>query len=267
MISQIRPELLVFFLKNIRIDKEFSKASLVEKRKKKGELGERDPTLISELSNTLSLFGFLEKCSDGNCFKITKKGNDFKSILLRNEKLFFELFHIVKYFSFELNSNNFLFLPFESYRYLSNIIYFNKNNITKKELANDIDSRIKEKYKVIGSFSDICISRGFAWLKCLSPNIFGDDNLIEYRTPEYLEPIILSLYFIYKIRKINIGDPIFLDDKLKNEISIPNFINKLNIESLLMEVAKKHDDKLDFKYNISGSYVILKKDIEISDLR
>ena len=264
MISQINPRLLEYFIKSVRKDKIYSRAAIIEKLKQKDLLNARDPILLGELIDILVDFKLLElKEKD---FILTELGQKLKSIFLRDPGLFYEIYHLLNYYNFDINNEKLEFLPFKSYQLLCNWISDHKQNPNTKQLADEIDNEIKQNYNVIGSFSEVCIRRGISWLKMLSPPVFDDYKEYVNRKPINIESVLLNLSYYYQVRTMRYGDPLFLNSLAIKEISRASLMDSTITEDLLKELADRFPNVLKFKYNISGSIVVLNKQIEISDI-
>ncbi len=265
MISQISPKLLINFLMNIRKNKIFTKNIMVEKMSQQGELGIRDVVLLSELISILSSFGVLN--FNNSNFSLTSEGSDFKQILLKKESLFFELYHVMNYYAFDMNSCSADFLPFKSYQVLCDLIYHQKNNISSKKMSDMVDSYMKETFHVEGSFSEVCTTRGVAWLKYLSPSLLDENNCYITREPDFIEPVLLNIDHYYNIRGIRYMDPLFIDKKVKCDLAMASLIGASYVEDAIGMISNLYPGYLELKYNISGPYIVLKKKITVSCFR
>jgi hypothetical protein len=115
------------------------------------------------LITILDGFRIINYDEQATTFIVTDFGLLLKSILLKNENLFFELYHLISYYAFELNDENYEYLPFKSYQLFCNNIYETKAKPDGKKLADEIESTISQTYNVEGAFSDVCINRATAW--------------------------------------------------------------------------------------------------------
>ena len=110
MISQISPKLLTNFISSVRKGKTYTSQSVIDRLAKKGLLeGARDHILVKELVGVLSAFDAIETNSNKDYFILSKLGIALKSLFLRNKGLFFEVYHLLHYYAFDLNNhrNNF----------------------------------------------------------------------------------------------------------------------------------------------------------------
>lgn len=266
MISQINPRLLENFIKSVRKNKIYSNEIVIEKLDQKHLLSVRDPILLKELIGILANFHILNLNEQNRQFELSETGQKMKSIFLRNPNLFYEIYHLLCYYWFELNNVDYAFLPFKSYQLLCDWIFDHKQYPIAKELADEIDHEIKHRYGVKGSFSEVCIARGIAWLKVLSPPVFDENKKYMVRKPDNIESVLLNLNYYYRIRTIGYGDPLFLDFAAINNLSKASFIDPMAVEDILKDLADRFPNMLKFKYNISGSIVILNREINIEDI-
>jgi hypothetical protein len=266
MISQKSPKLLSLLLDNIRINKTYMTSDIASKLADIGILQVRDPILLNELIDVLADFGILDRADDKS-FALNKVGNDLKSIYLRDRGLFFEIYHLMKYYAFELNKGEYAYLPFKSYQMLCRLLCNGslKNN---KQIADEIDSFISNTYNVIGSFSDACITRGLLWLYELQPSIVNSEQKeIVKRDRVISQAFIFNISLYYKYKNVNVRDPMFIDSETKRNICLPLFLSEDHFLEMLDTVCDKYPNHIDKKYNISGTYIILKTDINFRDLK
>lgn len=266
MISQISPKLLSLLLENIRVNKEYSRADIVARLAEIGKLQVRDPILLNELVDILTQFELLDGASNKS-FTLNKKGNDLKSIYLRNKSLFFEIYHLMMFYAFELQNNQLDCLPFKSYQTLCRLL-FNENQKSNKQLADEIDKIISVDYNVIGSFSDACVTRGLLWLYEFKPAISPEDTRGIFKREDVVPPIFLfNLFQYYKRKSISLKDPLFVDSETKRELCIPVFLKEDSFLNSLDDTCDKYPNHIEKKYNISGTYIVLKSEINYSDLK
>ena len=266
MISQKSPKLLSLLLDNIRVNKTYTVSDIASKLDDIGVLQVRDRISLNELIDVLSSFDILDR-ADGKSFILNEVGSDLKSIYLRDRGLFFEIYHIIKYYAFDLNNCEYAFLPFKSYQMLCRLLY-NGSKKNNKQIADEIDSYISNTYNVIGSFSDACITRGLLWLYELYPSIVNADQKGVFRRDRVISQAFLyNIYLYYKYKNIQIRDPLFIDNVTKIDICTPLFLSEDNFLEMLDTVCNKYPNHIDKKYNISGTYIILKTDISFRELK
>lgn len=266
MISQLNPRVVSTFFQAVRTGKEYTKDTLLARIEKIGKLKARDRVMLPELLGILASFEVLNVDEQEHTFTLSTLGASLKSLLLRNEGLFFEIYHLLSYYAFDLNKGDYDFLPFKSYMLLSDSVFNAKTYPKAKNLADEINRTITETFQVQGSFSEVCITRGLAWLKKLAPPLFDDKNNYVDRTLDYSEVLLLNLSYFYQVDNRVYGDPLALDDAVKDRLARANLMATLKIEDTLKVISQSYPKCLDFKYNISGSYVVLKKEVLISDL-
>jgi len=264
MISQISPRLLENLFNSLRKGKTYSKENITKKLKSKDLLYTRDHVLLSELIDILINFKVLYPINNGSAFELSEIGQKLKSIFLRNRALFFEIYHLLNYYAFDMNDCSLSYLPFRSYQLVCDAIYKTRKYPKAKVLADRVDHVIKTTYQVQGSFSEVCVTRGIAWLKKLSPPVFDEYNEFIVRRPDNTEVVLYNLSCYYKIKAIKYGDPLFLDRNSVNDISKAGFIDAIALEDILKELSNQFPMFIKIKYNISGSIVVLSNEVSIS---
>lgn len=266
MISQKSPKLLSLLLDNIRVNKTYTTSDISSKLADVGVLQVRDPILLNELIDVLADFGILDRADDKS-FVLNKVGNDLKSIYLRDRGLFFEIYHLMKYYAFDLNEGEYAYLPFKSYQMLCRLLC-NGSQKNNKQIADEIDSFISNTYNVIGSFSDACVTRGLLWLYELQPSIVNAEQKgIVKRDKVISQAFLYNICLYYKYKKVHVRDPLFIDTETKKDVCMPLFLAEDHFLEMLDNVCDKYPNLIDKKYNISGTYIILKSDINFRELK
>lgn len=264
LISQVSPDMISNFLMVMRKNKNYINSDIEILLSKKGLLTPSFSKYIGEISETLYHFNMLDKKENG--YALSGFGLKMKNILLKNRKFFFEIYHLYLYYIFDLNHGDYNFLPYRSYQLLCDYVFDSEQIPNSKTIADYIDSKIKDIYNVQGSFSEACITRGKVWIKELEPSMINEENDKQLRKPNYMEILLLGIDFYYRVSKIEYNDPLFIDSETKNKISKSILISPNYFDDLLDEVAKKYSKYITVKYNVAGSYIILKSIIAIEDL-
>ena len=265
LISQVSPDMVSKFLMGMRKNKYYRNQDIENYLFKKGELTTSFPKYISEIATTLSYFGVLEYY-ESDKFYLSSFGIVMKKVLLKDRSFFFEIYHLFHYYLFDLNDGNFNFLPYKSYQILCDYLFDSTQIPSSKTIADYIDGEIKETYKVQGSFSEVCISRGIAWIRQLDPPILNENNDKIVRKPNHIGILLLGIDYYYRISDIKYNDPLFIDSKTKHAISKSILLTPQLFGDVLDDLSKKYPTYLTLKYNVAGSYIILKKRIHIADL-
>ena len=266
LISQVNPDMITIFLKAIRKNKVYEKQDIEDLLKNKGRLTPSFSKYITEISVTLSQFGILDINSSDGTFNLSEFGSKMKKILLKSRGLFFEIYHLLSYYIFDLNKQDLSILPFRSYQILCNFIYESNHVLNNKQIADYVDSQIKDTYRVQGAFSETCITRGIAWLKMLEPPVIDEKKNRVLRKPIHNEIVLLSIDYYYRVYNVQYNTPLFIDYKIRELLSKPIIINPDYINDILRELSQVVPHYLTIKYNVAGTYIILKNKVNISDL-
>ena len=265
MVSQLHPHTLICFFKCIRKEKEYSKEEVIIRIEKLGENQARLPILISELIGILNEFQVIDYNQARKTFVISNFGLLLKSILLRNEGLFFEIYHLINYYAFDLYEKKDELLPFKSYRLICDNIFNRQKKPDSKELAYEVESILVKEDNVTGAFDESCIARALTWLRHLSPPVLEEGEFIN-RIPLHIEPILWNLNLAYKCKGIKYGDPLFLDNIILENISRASLMDSNKLNSIFLKLAKKYPDIINLRTSVSGTYLILMKEVRLDEI-
>lgn len=265
MVSQLAPRTLVTFLKSIRKNKEYSKEEVIERVEKLGEKQARLPILISELIAIFDTFQLIDFSPTKKTFILTDFGLLLKSVLLRNEALFFEVYHLMNYYAFNIYGQKVEHIPFKSYQLICDAFYNSKKKQDFKNLSYEVESTISKELNVTGAFDESCITRALTWLRNLSPPAIAEGEF-KLRTPLHLESLLWNLNLVYKYKGLKYKDPLFLDSDVIESISRASMMDSAKFNEILSGLARRFPSIISLRTSISGSYLILTKEAKLEDI-
>lgn len=266
LISQVNPDLIEKFFKVIRKGQIYNRQTIEEVLNKNGYLTQSFSKYLNEISDNLYNFGFLEKEKVEGHYYLSETGIKMKKKLLKDRDLFFEIYHLLSYNIFDLKSEDKKLLPFKSYQILCNYIYESEQIDTAKIIANYVDTKIKNEFLVEGSFSEVCITRGMAWLKNIIPDLIDENRNVKLRNELKVSVILFGIDLYYRKNKIEYKDPLFLDLNSKKLLSKQFFCTLDCLDRGIIEIAKLFPHYITVKYSVTGTYIILLKNAEVEDI-
>jgi len=189
---------------------------------------------------------------------LTELGGKVRDILYKDSELYAEVMHFLHYSGYDeaVPSSRKLFW---SYKLLCEIAWNRKTLSSSKDLAENIQSEIREifyqAYTQVNStkneggiFNIGGVNNWKRWISQLTPPPFKDtDKTLRLRETQHFELPLLSLDYIYRFRKYRYGDPVILDETLLDEIAKVFFLNPatcrelLNLASRLTKVVRMAD--------------------------
>ena len=203
-------------------------------------------------------------------FKLTRKGQFLRKILLYKPAIFVDVVHGLQILLWPESKNNPKTAWSWAYKQLVDILWEIGGSVkisSKKELASHIISLANETFGTFDvSFSPKSVLGGLKWLEQLNPPVINEDKF-KRRTFCPPELFILAVDYIYKSRGTEHGTKVMLTEKLKEEICKICLLEPTSFEKVL-EYAKLQFNKI-FSSDIGGGwgqYLLLEREPTLIDL-
>lgn len=259
-----RPEHLERILGAIVKDSPFDTADL---HFKLGESGYK--VTYDGIRRTLDLGAKLrlfEKKGTSSYF-LTDKGRALQSLALYRREVYYDVIHFLLFATWELEGN----LSYWSWSYskICELFWDNHPEVENRRIMFGQISALAEKTfpeldAVLGTETIGAVSN---WLKHLEPGflIVEDDKIIACKEREWFSPelALLSISYLYAVKKAAIATPILLD-KSSLQIITPLCLTTQETILSMIDIASKTYSFIEIHTGEWGSSAILKQDLNIS---
>jgi hypothetical protein len=216
-IDDVTPEETVAILLNMSNGQGITKKELIETFERKGifvSVRFRKGDALRRMMN----LDLLKLQADRETYFLTEKGKALKDILVTDKVLYYEVMHILHYTGFDDKCPK-TQRYFYTYKLICDELFKCQSFPVHQFLTSRVIDSLAQQFRTDAvSVSDTSVRWCVVWLKVLSPPFIDENRSINRRKLYYVQPFLLGLNYIYKLKQLPYSTPVLLTDETKEII-------------------------------------------------